>query len=165
MVSKAIAKYLRVSARKARLITRPLRGMTVAEAYAFLLNVNKRASGIVYQVLKSAFDNARKKNPAYKETDLYISMISADGGPMLKRFRAASMGRASLIKKRMAHIIIHLDEKAATKKEKDKEKPAVKKLSIFSKARREKKKEKKAFAKDKPADLEQAHRKSAGKRK
>lgn len=117
MISKAISKYNRISPKKTRLITGPLKGKTVAEAYAILQYINKRASRLVYTVLKSAFDNARKKDPALKEADLYISKIVADSGPMLKRFRAASMGRASLIRKRMSHITVHLDAKEAPAKE------------------------------------------------
>ncbi len=85
MFAKAISKYNRISPKKARLLTRLLKGMTVAEAYSFLNNVNKRASRFLHQVLKSAFDNARKKDANIKETDLYISKVAADSGPMLKR--------------------------------------------------------------------------------
>ncbi|MBL7072093.1 MAG: 50S ribosomal protein L22 [Candidatus Omnitrophica bacterium] len=142
MIAKAIAKYLRISPRKARLVTRPLKGMTVAEAYAFLQNVNKRAARLIHTALKSAFDNARKKDQNFKETDLYISRVTADSGPALRRFRAASMGRASVIKKRMSHLTIHLDAKSLPKPEKESGKSA--RRSIFKKAQGDKKKEKAA---------------------
>jgi len=131
MVAKAIAKYVRISPKKARLVTRPLKGKSVAEAYAFLQNANKRAARLIHVVLRSAFDNARKKDQNYSETDLYISKILADSGPALKRFRAASMGRASLIKKRMSHLTIHLEAKASFQQEK--EKKHGKSRSIFKK--------------------------------
>jgi len=139
MIAKAISRYVRVSPRKANLLMRPLKGMTVAEAYAFLRNVNKRASRLIYHLLKSAFDNAHKKDPYVKETDLFILKIVADSGPMLKRFRAASMGRATMIRKRTSHLIVHLDKKELPKKELPKiEKQkgivsAIKKRAIFKK--------------------------------
>ena len=131
MIARAVSRYNRISPKKARLITRRLKGLTVAEAYAFLRNVNKRASRLIYVVLKSAFDNARQKDPAIKETDVYISRLVADSGPMLKRFRAASMGRASPIRKRTSHFTVHLDARELPKKEDKGKKPAAEKRSIF----------------------------------
>lgn len=133
MIAKAVSKYTRISPKKARLVTRPLKGMTVAEAYAFLENTNKRASHFIHNVLKSAFDNARKKDPAINETDLYISKIVADSGPMLKRYRAASMGRAAMIRKRMSHLTVHLDAKKLPAKVEKKAKRIIKRRPIFKK--------------------------------
>lgn len=131
MIAKAVSKYTRISPKKARLLTRPLKGMTVTEAYAFLQNVNKGASHFIHNVLKSAVDNARKKEPGIQETNLYISKIVADSGPVLKRYRAASMGRAVMIRKRMSHLTVHLDAKELPKKEEKKEKIASKRRPIF----------------------------------
>lgn len=131
MFSKAISRYTRISPKKARLLTRPLKGMTVQEAYALLRNVNKGAAHYIHNVLKSAFNNAVKKEPTLKETELYISRIVADSGPTLKRYRAASMGRASMIRKRMSHITIHLDAKELPKKESGQKKTPIKKRSLF----------------------------------
>lgn len=133
MIAKAISRYTRISPKKARLLTRPLKGMTVAEAYAFLKNINKRASYFIHNVLKSAYDNAHKKDPAIKETDVYISKIIADSGPVLKRYRAASMGRAVMIRKRMSHLTVHLDAKELPKKEEKKAKRTIKRRPIFKK--------------------------------
>jgi len=115
------------------LITRRLKGLTVAQAYAILMNLNKRASRLIHVVLKSAFDNAKKKDPAIKETDVYISKLVADSGPMLKRFRAASMGRASQIRKRTSHLTVHLDAKELPKKEDKDKKVTAKRRPIFKK--------------------------------
>ena len=133
MIAKAVSKYNRISPKKARLVTRPLQGMSVAQAYSVLNTVNKRAARFIYTVLKSAFDNARKKDPAVKETGLYISKIVADSGPVLKRFRAASMGRAAQIRKRTSHFTIHLDSKELPAKNETREKIAVKGRAIFKK--------------------------------
>ena len=113
MIAKAISRYNRISPKKARLLTRPLTGLTVAEAYAFLSVTNKKASRLIHTLLRSAFDNALKKDQTVKETNVYISRLTADSGPVLKRFRAASMGRASTIRKRTSHFTIHLDLKEA----------------------------------------------------
>lgn len=139
MIARAISRYNRISPKKARLLTRPLKGMTVAEAYAFLHSVNKKASRLLYIVLKSAFDNARKKNPAIKETDVYISKLVADSGPMLKRFRAASMGRATMIRKRTSHFTVYLDAKESPKKGAAKERFLFKKRKGPDKKRTQKK--------------------------
>jgi len=130
MIAKAISKYNRIAPKKVMLVTRTLRRMTVAEAYSFLKNVNKKASYLIYNVLKSAFDNVHKKDPAVKETDLYISKIAVDGGPMFKRYRAASMGRAAPIRRRTSHITIHLDMKELPKQEVKKTKKAVEKKAV-----------------------------------
>lgn len=133
MIARAISKYTRISPKKARLLTRPLKGMTIPEAYAFLQNVNKRASHFIGNVLKSAVNNARQKNPDIQESDIYISKIVADSGPMLKRYRAASMGRAVMIRKRMSHLTVHLNAKELPKKEEKAAKGVKKKRSIFKK--------------------------------
>ncbi len=137
MIARAVAKYIRISPKKARLVTRHLKGMSVADAYAFLRSANKRSAYYLHSVLRSAFDNARRKDKNYKETDLYICKVSADSGPALRRFRAASMGRASLIKKRMSHITVELEARE-TLKEKKEEAPG-KKRTIFKKGRGDKK--------------------------
>ena len=134
MIAKAISKYNRISPKKARLLTRPLKGVTVTKAYGILANANKKASRLIYKVLKSAFDNAHQKDAALKESDVYISRITADSGPALRRHRAASMGRAMIIKKRTSHFTIHLDLKEMSKREvaKRPEEP-VKRHSILKK--------------------------------
>jgi large subunit ribosomal protein L22 len=131
MIAKAISKYIKISPKKVRLLTRPLKGMTVIEAYAFLQNVNKKASHYIYNTLRSAYDNARKKEPDISETDLYISKITADSGPVLKRYRAASMGRAMMIRKRMSHLTIQLDAKKVFTEGKKRKPAAIEKRSLF----------------------------------
>ncbi len=132
MIAKAISKYNRISPKKTRLLTRPLAGKTVQEAYAYLNHVNKRAAYLLRTVLTSAVNNALKKDPALQPGDLLISRITADSGPSLRRYRAASMGRASLIRKRTSHLTIHLDIKKGTVPAQRKE-PA--KKGVFKKQR------------------------------
>lgn len=108
MISKAHARFIRVSPRKVRMVVDIVRGKSVYSALSILTNTNKRAAEYVEDILKSAMSNA-KRNPDIKDENLYISKMVVDGGPSLKRFRAASMGRASMIKHRTSHITIELD--------------------------------------------------------
>jgi len=108
MIAKAYARYIRVSPRKVRQVVDLLRGKSVYEALSILANLNKRAAVFAEDILRSAMSNA-KRNPEVKEENLYISKMVVDGGPMLKRFRAASMGRASMIRHRLSHIGVELD--------------------------------------------------------
>ncbi len=127
MIAKAIARYIRISPKKARLVIDVVRGKSADEALAILMNTNKKASELVSDVIESAVNNAQRKHPEKKFTqdDFFISKIVADEGPALVRFRAASMGRASMIKKRSSHILVELDvipEKLEEKSQKSKKK-------------------------------------------
>ncbi len=110
MIAKAAARYVRISPRKVRRVIDLIREKQSQRALAILGAVNKVAAYHVAKVLRSAIDNAKQK-PEVKVEDLYISRISADGGPMLKRFRARAMGRATRILKRTCHITVELDTK------------------------------------------------------
>jgi len=110
MLAKAEVKYVRMSPRKIRLILDLVKGKTVEEANAILDSLNKRASGPVKKVINSAFSNLNfDKQDKMMEKDVFISKVKADGGPMLMRYRAATMGRATPVKHRTAHIIVELD--------------------------------------------------------
>ena len=110
MISRAVARYIRVSPRKTRYVLNVIRGKNVEHAFAILDNVQKGAAFYIRQVLKSALDNAvRNTKGTADASNLFISKITADGGPMLKRYKAGSMGRAMPIKKRTAHIVVELD--------------------------------------------------------
>ncbi|MCM8783521.1 MAG: 50S ribosomal protein L22 [Candidatus Omnitrophica bacterium] len=108
MVSHAVLRYLRLSPRKVRQVADIVRGKDVDTAEALLINLNKRPAIYILKVLKSAIANAEFKG--LKGRRLYISKITADGGPVLKRYRAAPFGRANMIRRRTTHITIELDE-------------------------------------------------------
>lgn len=110
MISRAVLKYARLSPRKFRLIIPLIKGRGALEAIAILSAVKKKASGYGIELLKSAIANAKRKVQGIDTSILYISRLVADPGPMLKRFRAASMGRAGSIHKHTTHITIELDE-------------------------------------------------------
>jgi large subunit ribosomal protein L22 len=109
MEAKAVAKYIRVSPQKARLVVDLVRGKKVAEAEKILAFTRKYSAGVVAKTLKSAMANA-KQNPNIDENILYVKEIFVDQGPSLKRWRARAQGRAASIKKRMSHITVVLDE-------------------------------------------------------
>ena len=105
-----MAKYIRISPQKTRLVVNLIRGKKVEEAQKVLIFTRKKAAGIVEKVLKSAIANAAQ-NPNIDEKILYVKEIFVGQGPTLKRWRARAQGRAAMIKKRMSHITVILDEK------------------------------------------------------
>jgi len=109
-VTRAKARFIRVSPRKVRQVIDMIRGKDVVQALMVLNNLNKKSARIVAKVLNSAIANA-ENNHGLKMQELYISRIFADQGPMLKRYRAASMGRAVMVRRRTSHITVELDLK------------------------------------------------------
>ena len=109
MEAKAVAKHIRMSSQKVRLVVDLIRGKKVQEARNILFDTRKYAAGIVANVLKSAVANAAQ-NPNIDENILYVKEIFVDQGPSLKRWRARAQGRAAGIKKRSSHITVILDE-------------------------------------------------------
>lgn len=108
MISKAVLRYIRISPRKVRQVIPLVKGKDPEQAVAILYSVKKKASQYLIDLLRSAMANA-KRMQGVDITNLYISKLVADGGPQMKRFRAASMGRAGMIRKRTSHITLELD--------------------------------------------------------
>jgi len=106
---RAVAKYVRMSPRKVRLVVDLVRGMGVDEALNLLHFTNKAAAKPVAKVIESAVANA-EENYGLSREDLYIAQIAADEGPTLKRGRAGARGRFKRILKRSTHITVVLDE-------------------------------------------------------
>jgi len=110
MIAKAEAKYVRMSPRKAGLVVDLLKGKTVEQANFILDNVNKGVAVPIKKVLGSAFANANfNRQEKFLSKDLYISKLFANGGPMLVRFRAATMGRATSVRHRTTHLRVELE--------------------------------------------------------
>jgi len=104
----AKAKYIRMSARKARLVADLIRGRKVDEAIAILKNTRKRAAEPIRKTVRSAAANAMSAvgTGRIKAEDLEITKICVDGGPAYKRFRAGAMGRANPLKHRLCHVTV-----------------------------------------------------------
>jgi ribosomal protein L22 len=109
-VVRAQAKYVRTSARKARLVCDHLRGKSVVEARAILAHTPRAVARDWSKLLESAIANAENNHELVGE-DLYIKVVKADEGPTLKRFRPRAMGRATRIRKRTSHLTIQLTAK------------------------------------------------------
>jgi len=107
VIVRARARYVRSSARKARLVCDHIRGKTVPEARALLLHSPRDVSVAWSKLLESAVANAEHNNGLVGE-DLVIVSVFADEGPTLKRFRPRAMGRATKILKRTSHLSISL---------------------------------------------------------
>jgi large subunit ribosomal protein L22 len=103
--AKAILRYVRLAPRKARLVVDMVRGRNAAEAMLLLRYTPRSAARVVEQLLQSAIANAGQKDLGDAE-GLLVTRAYVDGGPVFKRFRARSMGRANPIKKRTSHITI-----------------------------------------------------------
>lgn len=110
---------MRISPKKIRLVVDVVRGMKVNEAIDQLKYSKKIARVPVLKLLNSAVANA-EKNFNLKKDNLYIKKITADGGPILHRWRARAMGRAAPIRKRTTHLSIVLDETVPTEQIKNK---------------------------------------------
>jgi ribosomal protein L22 len=109
-VVRAHAKYVRTSARKARLVCDHIRGKSVTEARAILAYTPRAVAEDWQKLLESAVANAEHNHELLGD-DLRILSVTADEGPTLKRFRPRAMGRASAIRKRTSHLSIALTPK------------------------------------------------------
>jgi large subunit ribosomal protein L22 len=110
MEARAQAKYVRIGARKARLVADAIRGMKVGEALNKLKFTPKKAAGLFVKALSSAVANASQK-PGVDVDKLIVAKAYVDEGPTQKRWRARAMGRAYGIRKRSSHITVVVAEK------------------------------------------------------
>jgi large subunit ribosomal protein L22 len=105
----AQARYVRTSARKARLVADLIRGASVTDAQAILAYSTRAAAVPVRKVLQSAIANA-DHNHGLDVRDLMVARVTVDEGPTIKRFRPRAQGRAMPIMKRTCHITIAVAE-------------------------------------------------------
>ena len=106
----AHARYVRTSARKARLVCDHIRGKDVEQARAILAFTPRAAAKDWAKLLESAVANAEHNHELVGE-ELKIAAVYADEGPTLKRYRPRAMGRATRIRKRTSHLTITLTPK------------------------------------------------------
>ena len=111
LVGHVRLRYLGTSAQKARLVVDLIRGQQVERAIATLRFTHKAVSGEIGRALDSALANARVKKPEIDVDRLFVKTAFVDGGPSLKRIRAAPMGRAFRVQKRMCHVTLGLAER------------------------------------------------------
>ena len=110
MEAKAIAKTVRITPRKARLVVDLIRNKDVAEAQAILKFTNKQACEVVLKVLNSAVANAEHNNNM-DVNNLYVSSCYVTDGIRMKRMLPRAKGRGDVILKRTCHITVVVAEK------------------------------------------------------
>lgn len=117
MEAKAIARHVRMSPRKVRLVVDQIRGRSVNEAYAILQFSKKSAAEPVGKTLRSAVANAQVKaqdgGDVLDVDELFVRECFVDEGPTLKRWRAAAQGRAAPRRHRTSHITVVVDTQDA----------------------------------------------------
>ena len=107
---RAIAKYIRISPRKVKIVIDLIRGKQVDQALAILQFTPKAAAPVVEKLLNSAIANA-ENNLQLSRDELYVAEVFANPGPTLKRYVARSRGSASPMLRRTSHITVVLDTK------------------------------------------------------
>lgn len=105
MEAKAIARYVRVSPRKARIVVDTIRGKSVVAAREVLAFEERAMAEVVLKVLNSAVANAEHEHHVRPES-LRVKACFVDEGPTIKRFRPRAKGSASRINKRTSHITV-----------------------------------------------------------
>ncbi|PZN09402.1 MULTISPECIES: 50S ribosomal protein L22 [Thermaerobacter] len=110
MEARAVARFVRVSPRKARQVIDLVRGKPVGEALTLLRYTPKKAARIVEKVVRSAVANATN-NHDMDEDRLYITKAYVDEGPRLKRWRPRARGRAFPIRKPTSHVTVIVAER------------------------------------------------------
>lgn len=112
MPSKATARYIRISPYKVRRVLALIRGCDLEPALAALKFTPSAAAPLVHKVVSSAAANA-EANHGLRRERLFVQQAYADEGPRLRRFQAGSMGRGGIIRHRMTHITVVLEEREA----------------------------------------------------
>ena len=110
MEAKAIAKNIRISADKARLVADLIRGKNVDEAMSILKNMNKKAARVIEKVLTSAVANATNNHNLNKDK-LYVKETYVNEGPVMKRMIMDSRGHVGRNDRRTSHVTVVVSEK------------------------------------------------------
>ena len=110
MEAKASVTYVRISPRKAGIVCEQIRGKSVKDAEAILALIPKAASEPLAKLVHSAAANAENNN-GMDPDKLYVAEVHADPGPIIKRYRPVSKGRAHHIMKRTSHMTVVVKER------------------------------------------------------
>jgi large subunit ribosomal protein L22 len=109
MQIQAVTKYVRMSPKKIREVTREIQGRPVDEALELLGFIPRKSARLIQKTLKSAIANAENNNNIPSDS-LIVEKALAEEAPVIKRFRAGARGMVKPIKKRNSHIRIVLTE-------------------------------------------------------
>jgi large subunit ribosomal protein L22 len=121
MQVKSIHRYAKISAFKAREVTRAIQGMPASDALDLLRFTPKKAAALVLKTLKSAIANAENNNEA-NPSDLVVKEAVVGEGPTLKRFQPKARGSAGPIRKRTSHISVTVTDEIQIVRREDKPK-------------------------------------------
>lgn len=110
MEVSARLKFARIGSQKARLVADVVRGCDVNEAIRKLTFSKNKGALLIKKLIESAVANAETKK-VIDIDNLYVKTIFVDQGPAIKRFRPRAQGRAYMIKKKISHINVVLDER------------------------------------------------------
>ena len=158
--TRAVVRYVRVSASKAREVLNLVRGESYGRAAEILAFSERSVSDVVGKLLESAVANA-ENNDGIPAEELFVSTCYADEGPTLKRWRPRARGRATRINKRTCHITIivtRYDEATLeTLRERDAAKGRVGSSAHAAEARRQRVERSRAAAAEEAAAEEAAH--------
>ena len=110
ILARAEARYMHISAQKARLVIDMIRGRQAGDAINILAAVNKRIAPAVEKILRSAIANAEQKNNDVDIDKLFVAEAYVNEGPRQKRIRPAPMGRAYRYQRRTSHIVVAVGE-------------------------------------------------------
>ena len=113
MEAKAMARFVRVPPRKARLVVDLVRGKNINQALTAVRFTRKQAARIVEKVLRSALANAQQNHGARDVDRLVVRDAYVNEGPSVKRIQPRAMGRAFRIRHRTSHITVVLSDQAA----------------------------------------------------
>ncbi len=105
MEARAVARHVRLSARKARLVVDAIRGMNVNDALRIVRLSKKKAARPILKTLESAIANAEDVYDVDVD-ELYVVQATADMGRSLRRLRPRAYGRADIIRRPTSHITI-----------------------------------------------------------
>ncbi|MDJ0766461.1 MAG: 50S ribosomal protein L22 [Myxococcota bacterium] len=111
MESRATARFIRISPRKARIVAGLVRGKDVGEALSILSFTRRSAAPHIKKLIESALANATRASSGVDVDSLYIKRLTVDMGPTrhMRRWRPRAMGRATRIVKGMSHMSVVLD--------------------------------------------------------
>jgi large subunit ribosomal protein L22 len=120
MEKKAVSKFVRISAFKAREVTRLIQGKPVPEALAFLDVCPRKAAVPVAKTLRSAVANMADNGSGAEADELYVKEAVVGEGPTMKRIRPKARGMAGRIRKRSSHIYVTVTDDEPTNRSKKK---------------------------------------------
>jgi large subunit ribosomal protein L22 len=109
METRAVARFVRISPRKVRLVMDEVRGKKVEDALNMLTFAPQKGARLLRKLIRSAVSNAQH-NSNLDPDSLVVKTVYADEGPALKRFIPRAQGRATQIRKRTSHLTVILDE-------------------------------------------------------